>query len=177
MKLRVSTLCTSFLPVVCEARYSHAALRKPGTEDVESGASVASMFPVEQPRRHRRVEIIDRTEDFGAESKEAPTEGKMDEATVKALRAAFESWSLKAETIGRAEVAKVLHKAGMAPSSKDVDSIIAGMDTNKNGSIEWDEWIAAHVRKSSRKKKAGAVDQVTQMQVELRRKRAPGHKR
>mmetsp|Transcript_27394 Transcript_27394/g.51132 ORF Transcript_27394/g.51132 Transcript_27394/m.51132 type:complete len:87 (-) Transcript_27394:238-498(-) len=59
----------------------------------------------------------------------------------------------------------------MMPSEEDLDSIMEGMDTDKSGKIQWEQWLKAYTRKNQRRKKSNDPDDVTQMEEMLRRKR------
>mmetsp|Transcript_21918 Transcript_21918/g.38880 ORF Transcript_21918/g.38880 Transcript_21918/m.38880 type:complete len:181 (+) Transcript_21918:165-707(+) len=123
----------------------------------------------ESTRVLRKVKIIDRSKEFqgkGESKKEDKKDEKLSEEKMKAMRAAFENWSIDKKSIGRTEVLKVLRKAGVMPSEADLDSIING----ENGKINFEEWIEAQTRKNKRCKQV-EPDDITEMEESLRRKR------
>mmetsp|Transcript_28408 Transcript_28408/g.69246 ORF Transcript_28408/g.69246 Transcript_28408/m.69246 type:complete len:166 (+) Transcript_28408:41-538(+) len=130
-------------------------------------------FVADPAKVMRKVKILDRSKEFekkNAEKGEA-TEKKGEDDALKAIRSAFEKWSIDKKYIGRSEVVQVLRKSGMMPSEKDLDSIISGIDTDNNGRINWEDWLKAYTRKTQRANKSNEPNEVSQMEESLRRKR------
>jgi len=115
----------------------------------------------------RKVKILDRSKEFRDKASEGKGDAagkleqkKLEEDNLKAIRSAFENWSIDKKSIGRAQVVSVLRKAGMMPSEEDLDSIMEGMDTDKSGKIQWEQWLKAYTRKNQRRKKSNDPDDV-----------------